>query len=155
RRVTDPAERAIGLAGLAVHAHSTGGPDRARRLTAAAMAALGDVSRYEWKFDRAAALDFLNRHMQTLWSAPGHVSRPIEQDSEAIMAYLLPDRRAGFEVALRCCLAETDHRIDMDSQFLRRAYRATHLCAQSQRYLDRVEPGGPWPTEAIAFHHEH
>lgn len=154
--VDDAGERAVGLAGIGASAWRGGDLDTARRWWAAATAALRATPRFEWKADTVAATDFFNRHKQTLYAAPGFTPGPLDLDTEDVRAYLLPDRRAAFEVALRrgpIGDPEFDG-LDSDSPFLRRAYRAAVACATSHYQVDRTVLGAPWPAEEIAFHRE-
>jgi hypothetical protein len=154
-RVGAPEERAIGLAGLGECARSTGDPHTVRRLLNAAVSTLRECPRFEWTFDHAAAVDEFNRHKQNVYTAPGFSSHDLDKDTEDTLAYLLPDQRTRFEVAIRGLGAGAGDSTGIESAFLLRAYRSTELCAVSRRMLDEVNQGSPWPAEAIAFHHEH
>jgi hypothetical protein len=155
-RVSDPGERAVGLAGAGTHAERGGDLDAAHHLLTASAEALRACPVYEWTFDRAATLDYFNRHKQAAYRAPGFESESgeIEGDTEDVLAYLLPDQRARFEVAVRRCLDVDLGEPTFGSPFLLRSYTAIMICAVASQVADWTPLGAPWPAEAIDFIHE-
>ncbi len=122
-RIADDAERAIGYAAVATCARRAGDADQAGRLSSAARATVDALPRFEW--------------------------RTMVADDEGTLAYLLPDQRSRFEVAVRLQHLDPE---TVESPLLRLAYRASQLCAESDRYAASSRPGDGWPADSLQWH---